>query len=224
MTTEKNKEIVAYFISSINNEEWDKIRVMITIHSSGSLGLIFRYYNNLGKEFTKVLKTYEWGKKVNYIYELFKEQKENIETRFNRVVFEINYGNTYQVNYYWDEKEDLNQKQKTVEVFPLWLNDSIHQLLFEKGYGGINNWQKGTIIIKIQSNDVNNKVILNNNDNLFDAKIKLPDWLKKAILLHHETTNNGVLASKYSKWNTLIIQTNQASIDLEKDIEYSLEN
>lgn len=143
--------------------------------------------------------------------------------RFNKVEFEVFKDGTYKASYVWDEAEFLKDKQSTAEVFPLWLNDRFHQFLFEAGYGDDLDWQNGTCIVKIIENQVKISITLYNKGKAFEAAVTFPAPVIEGILFHHQITNQGLLSGTWPKWNTLIIHTNQSSIDLDKDVEYRFE-
>ncbi len=224
MENKNNKDLCEYFISALINNDWAKINAIFTF-SNGSYGLKVRYLDKSNQEFSKVLKASEWGKKADYLFDLFKSNSENAAHRFNKVEFEVNRDDSYTVNYHWDEAEDKDQKFKTAEVFPIWLHERFLQFLFEAGYGDNTNWQKGVFKTHIdKEGKINMSVVLYNRDIPFNADPKFPNYVYEAILQHHEITNNGLLDDVFKKWDTLIIHSRYTSVDLEKDVEYHLES
>lgn len=219
MIEQVNKDILSLINETEKDKSWLKIKVTFIFSESGSLGWTVDLDDH---DF--YLDPFDVSPKIKNLREYFIQVKYDSQKHFNKVDFEIFRDGSYKANYHWDDAEAKNDKLKTAEVFPLWLHDRFLQFLFEAGNGDIDNWQRGVFKVKINNDkSVVVEAILFNDSKPFDARLDFPQAVYDGIMSHYKITNNGSLSDGWQKWNTLIIHTRRTSVDLEKDVTYSLE-
>jgi hypothetical protein len=220
-----DNKIKNLLLRAVENLDWKKIKFSTKISDSGSSrpAMFIEDYEGEIRPFRPSPK--------NLIFDIddiattnFNTYKTDPSTRFNKVEFEVYRDGSYTANYYWDEAEDKAQKLKTAEVFPHWLNDRMISLLFSAGYGDEESWQNGVFRFTVMPPDVNVKIKLYNQEVASEAFVTLPQFIIEDIISHYEITNNGLLSDTWQKWNIIILKSPHNTLDLEKDVEYRLED
>lgn len=217
-----NDKIKNLLYDSIKNQDWQYAKFITTISNSGSSQPMILLFDENGN--SQRFRANELIDINNLAKTNFFSYKDDIEKRFNKVEFEIYQDNTYKANFYWDDAEVKKQKSQWAFVLPQWVNDRLISLLFSAGYGEIDSWQKGVFTFQIKDKQLSFEGIIFNKEESTKVHVSLPDYLIEGILEHYEITNEGLLADEWSKWNTIIIRSPHNSLDLNKDVEYSLEN
>jgi hypothetical protein len=72
----------------------------------------------------------------------------------------------------------------------------------------VSTWDNGIFRFTIgKDNTVTTDVTLFKNDSPRKFKIDLPDYIREALVQHHEQTNSGALKDSWKPWQTLEIRS-----------------
>lgn len=216
MKKEISEKIKQLILLSFENNSFDSIRYSRFFTENGSEGTSYSVKNGVETG----LKPHGELSEILTIY--FKSVKDNIWERFNKFLFEVYADGSYTASYLWDEELIKTQQLKTSRVIPQMVNDQMISWLWEIGYK--TKWKNAIFSFFIKNQEVIFEGFFVDKGIQKTIPEVPPQCIKDIIFTDYQMTNYGLLKDVWGKpWNKLVIRCPHNDLNLDKDVDYILE-
>lgn len=234
-----DKNVNKKFLEILNEKKWDKAIFITEYASNGSSRPKIIIESEGKEEFFGGFEIFDLADLVN---EKYKSVINDSLKRFNRVEIKLFPDGNQIEKFWWDDKKEIENKLNSASVFYQWLNETMMNRIFD--YERDNNlltpvynedgdfdyhessWDNGLFEFKVLCDKINHLITLIKDGNSRILNMPLPEYIDKAILEHHEITNNE-LKKEWDPWNILIIKSPHNDIpynDWKQYVTYKLDD
>ncbi|RZS98984.1 hypothetical protein [Aquimarina brevivitae] len=234
-----DKNVNKKFLEILKEKKWDRAIFKTEYTSNGSSRPKIIIESEGKEEFFGGFEIFDLADLVN---EKYKSVISDSLKRFNRVEIKLFPDGNQIEKFWWDDKKEIENKLNSANVFYQWINETMMNRIFD--YERDNNllnpvydedgdfdyhessWDNGVFEFKILSDQINHLITLIKDGNSRILNMPLPEYIEKAILEHHEITNNE-LKKEWDPWNILIIKSPHNDIpysDWKQYVTYKLDD